>query len=138
MWKVYRELSLQYQKLPLSEERHLISEAQNGSNKSREELVLRHIGFVIFRIRKKAFPELIKRYGEDLLEDSILILYKKVETYNLEYRDKQGNLKPVKFVSYIWKRIDGFLSDSLKCKYKSEKIPRYDDNRKTDFRSVEV
>ncbi len=26
----------------------------------------------------------------------------------------QGNPNPVKFVSYIWKRIDGFLIDSLK------------------------
>lgn len=60
------------------------------------------------------FPSLIQRFGEDLLEETILIVYKKVETYNLNYHDKQGNLKPVKFISYIWKRIDGFIIDSLK------------------------
>jgi hypothetical protein len=46
---------------------------------------------------------------EDLLEETILITYKKIESYNLDYRDKQGNPHPVKFVSYIWKRIDGFI-----------------------------
>ena len=33
---------------------------------------------------------------------------------DLNYRDKKGNPNPVKFVSYIWKRIDGFIIDSLK------------------------
>ena len=32
----------------------------------------------------------------------------------MEYKDKQGNLKPVRFSPYIWKRIDGFIIDSLK------------------------
>jgi len=32
----------------------------------------------------------------------------------LDYHDKYGNPKPVKFVSYIWKRIDGFIIDFLK------------------------
>ena len=49
-----------------------------------------------------------------MLEETILITYKKIESYNLDYRDKQGNPNPVKFVSYIWKRIDGFIIDSLK------------------------
>ncbi len=92
----------------------MIKEAQNGSKGSQEELVLRHIGFLIFRIHKRVFPALIKRFGEDLLEESILIVYKKIETYNLDYRNKYGNPNPVKFVSYIWKRIDGFIIDSLK------------------------
>lgn len=76
--------------------------------------MLRHVGFVIFRIHKVAFPYLIKRFGEDLLEEAILIIYKKIETYDLNYRDEKGNLNPVKFTSYIWKRIDGFIIDSLK------------------------
>ncbi len=114
MWKVYRDIARRYPKISLYEERRLIKEAQNGSKGSQEELVLRHIGFLIFRIHKRVFPALIKRFGEDLLEESILIVYKKIETYNLDYRNKYGNPNPVKFVSYIWKRIDGFIIDSLK------------------------
>ncbi|MHB8155640.1 MAG: hypothetical protein ACYDFR_06300 [Candidatus Omnitrophota bacterium] len=76
--------------------------------------MLRHIGFVIFRIYKVVFPALIRRFGEDLLEEAILIIYKKIESYDLNYCDKRGNSNPVKFTSYIWKRIDGFIIDTLK------------------------
>jgi len=114
MWEEYRCTARKYPKLSLSEERHLISKAQKGSKKSKEELILRHVGFVIFRIHKVAFPALIQRFGEDLLEEAILILYKKIKSYDLNYRDNKGNPNPVKFTSYIWKRIDGFIIDTLK------------------------
>ena len=42
----------------------------------------------------------------------------------MKYRDKHGNLKPVKFASYIWKRIDGFILDSLKKEIKREQKER--------------
>ena len=113
MWKTYFFLTKRYPKITLSEERHLILKAQKGSKKSKDELVLRHIGFLIFRIHKIAFPEFIERFGEDLLE-AILIVYKKIESYDLDYCDTKGNPNPVKFVSYIWKRIDGFIIDYLK------------------------
>ena len=114
MWQSYRFLAQRYPKITLSEERQLILKAQKGSKKSKDEFVLRHVGFLIFRIHKIAFPEFIKRFGEDLLGEAILITYKKIDTYNLDYRDKKGNPNPVKFVSYIWKRIDGFIIDYLK------------------------
>ena len=114
MWKSYSAIIRHYPKIPLSEERRLISKAQKGSKESKEELVLRHIGFVIFRIHKVAFPALIRRFGEDLLEEAILIIYKKIESYDLNYCDKHGDSNPVKFTSYIWKRIDGFIIDTLK------------------------
>ena len=41
-WKVYLQLARQYQKSPLSEERHLIAQAKKGSQKSTEEIILRH------------------------------------------------------------------------------------------------
>jgi hypothetical protein len=75
---------------------------------------LRHVGFVVFRLYRKVFPDLLRRFGQDLLEETILVLYAKVQTYDLAYRDKQGHPKPVKFVSYIWKRIDGHIIDSLR------------------------
>lgn len=114
MWKSYGDIIRRYPKITLSEERRLILEAQRGSKKSKDELVLRHVSFLIFRIHKVAFPDLIKRFGEDLLGEVILITYKKIDSYNLDYRDNKGNPKPVKFASYIWKRIDGFIIDSLK------------------------
>ena len=98
----------------MAEERSLIKKAQRGSRKSKNELVLRHVSFVVFRIHKVAFPVFIQRFGEDLLEEAILILYKKIKSYDLNYRDKKGKPNPVKFTSYIWKRIDGFIIDSLK------------------------
>lgn len=114
MWKAYSDIALRYPKIPLSEERRLISKAQKGSRKSKNELVLHHISFLIFRIHRIVFPGLIQRFGEDLLEEAILIAYKKIENYDLNYRDERGNPNPVKFVSYIWKRIDGFIIDYLK------------------------
>jgi DNA-directed RNA polymerase specialized sigma subunit len=103
-----------YPRISLLEERRLIAKAKKGSKKEIEELVLRHIGFVIFRIYKKTFPQYIERFGEEILSDATFILYDKIKTYNLRYRDKNGNFKPVRFVSYVWKRIDGFILDSLK------------------------
>ena len=122
MWKSYRNIIRQYPKLSLSEERLLISKAKKGSKKSKDEIILRHIGFLIFRIHKIVFPALIRRFGEDLLEEAILITYRKIKTYNLDYRDKKGNPNPVKFVSYIWKRIDGFIIDFLKKELKTSRL----------------
>lgn len=114
MWKSYRSIIRQYPRISLSGERQLILKAQNGSKKGKEELVLRHIGFLMFRISRKVFPHLLRRFGDDLLEEAILIAYAKIDTYDLQYRNKQGRLHPVKFASYIWKRIDGFIIDYLK------------------------
>ena len=122
MWKTYRHIIRRYPRISLEEERRLIQKAQNGSKKSKDELVLRHISFLIFRIHKVVFPEFIQRFGEDLLEEAILIVYNKIESYDLDYRDKHGNLKPVRFVSYIWKRIDGFIIDYLKEEMKSRAL----------------
>ena len=120
--------------LCLPEERRLIAKAKKGSKKEIEELVLRHVGFIIFRIYKKTFPVYIERFGEELLSDATFILYEKIKTYNLRYRDKDGNFKPVRFASYIWKRIDGFILDSLKKELERSKRQtspdweRYDPN----------
>ena len=114
MLDFYRRNISKFPKISLIEERRLIAKAKKGSKKEVEELVLRHIGFVIFRIYKKTFPQYIERFGEEMLSDATIILYEKIKTYNLRYRDKEGNLKPVRFASYVWKRIDGFILDSLK------------------------
>jgi DNA-directed RNA polymerase specialized sigma subunit len=63
----------------------------------------------------------IDRFGEDILSEAVFILYDKIKSYDLRYRDKNGKLKPVKFSSYIWKRIDGFILDSLKKELKRDR-----------------
>ena len=92
----------------------MIAAAQRGSEPSAQELVLRHIGFVSFRLHRKVFPDLLRRFGEELLSEAIPILYAKIQTYDLRYCDQRGNPQPVKFVSYIWKRIDGHVLDGVK------------------------
>jgi len=114
MFETYRQLTHKYPKISLYQERRLIKQAQGRSKVKKDELVLRHIGFVIFRIHKIAFPTYRARFGEDILSQAILILYDKIKTYDLRYKDKYGNSKPVRFSSYIWKRIDGFIIDYLK------------------------
>jgi hypothetical protein len=99
----------------------LIAAAQRGSERSAQELVLRHINFVSFRLHRRVFPHLLRRFGQELLSEAIPILYAKIQTYDLDYLDRQGHPKPVKFVSYIWKRIDGHILDGLKRELAREK-----------------
>ncbi len=122
MWEIYRHITRRYPRISLEEERRLIHKAQKGSKESKDELVLRHISFLIFRIHKVVFPEFVQRFGEDLLEEAILIVYNKVESYDLDYCDRQGNPHPVRFISYIWKRIDGFIIDYLREEMKSSAL----------------
>ncbi len=128
MWEAYKCIAKRYPKISLAEERQLILKAQKGSKKSREELVLRHISFLMFRIHKKAFPNLIRRYGEDLLSEAVLILYNKVDSYDLEYVDAGGNPHPVKFATYLWKRIDGFIVDYLRREIKESSKYQFNDS----------
>ena len=114
MFKTYRHIISIYPKISLYQERRLIKQAQGRSKAKKDELVLRHINFVIFRIHKITFPAYRARFGEDILSQAILILYDKIKTYDLRYKDKHGNSRPVRFSSYIWKRIDGFIIDYLK------------------------
>ena len=114
MWGINYRRQPKRPSLSLTEERRLIAKAQRGYKAETEELVLRHVSFIIFRIHKKAFPSYVARFGEELFAQAVFILYDKIKTYNLRYRDKNGVFKPVRFSSYIWKRIDGFILDSLK------------------------
>ena len=68
------------------------------------------------------------------MSEAVFILYEKIRTYNLTYCDRHGNPKPVKFASYVWKRVDGFILDSLK-----KEIRRAQKERgKTCFDSSEI
>ncbi len=126
MWDIYRKTLPKYPRISLSEERRLIRQAKKGSEKSTEEIILRHLSFIIFRLHRIAYPVYLKRFGEDILSDATLVLHQKIKTYNLRYRDKQGNFKPVRFSSYIWKRIDGLIIDSLKKEVQKERLEVYE------------
>jgi len=122
MWKSYHCLARRYStRVTRDEARRLILEAQNGSKESKDELILRHMGFLIYKVRTKLFPNVLKRYGEDILGEVILHTYEKINTYDLDYRDKQGNPLPVKFTTYIWKDIDWFIIRLLYKEFRLDK-----------------
>ena len=121
MFENYRKSIPKYQKLTLQEERHLIAQAKRHYKGKADELILRHIGFVIFRMHRIIFPIYQDRFSEDILSQIVFILYDKIQTYDLNYKDKDGNPKPVHFTSYIWKRIDGFIVDYLKKELSRER-----------------
>ena len=124
MFEAYRHLRNKYPKISLYQERRLIKQAQEGSKAKKAELVERHIHFVIFRINKIVYPTYRERFGKDIFSEAIFILYDKIETYDLRYKDKYGNPKPVRFSSYIWKRIDGFIIDYLMKELNKERQER--------------
>lgn len=121
MFKTYRSGIPKYAKLSLQEERRLIAQAKRCCKGKSDELILRHIGFVIFRIQKITFPMYRDRFSEDILSQLAVILYDKIQSYNLRYKDRNGNSRPVRFSSYVWKRVDGFIIDYLKGEIDKEK-----------------
>ena len=124
MFEAYRHLKSKYPKISIHQERRLIKQAQGRSKAKKNELIERHIWFVIFRINKIVFSPYRTRFGEDILSETIPILDKKIQTYNLRYKDKKGNSKRVRFSSYIWKRIDGFIIDYLKNELSMEQAKK--------------
>ena len=133
MFEAYRHLIHKYPKISLYQERRLIKQAQEGSDAKKKELVERHIHFIIFRINKIVFPVYRERFGQDILSEAIFILYDKIETYDLRYKDKYGNPKPVRFSSYIWKRMDGFIIDYLIKELNKERQERSIDLGRPDY-----
>ena len=121
MFETYRKVIPKYQKLSLDEERHLIAQAKRRCKGKADEIILRHIGFAIFRIHKITFPIYRDRFSEDMFSQLVFILYDKIQSYDLRYKDREGNPKPVRFSSYIWKRIDGFIIDYLKKELNRER-----------------
>jgi len=133
MFEAYSHLRHKYSKISLYQERRLIKQAQEGSKAKKAELVERHMHFIIFRINKIVFPAYRTRFGQDILSEAILILYNKIDTYDLRYKDEYGNPKPVRFSSYIWKRIDGFIIDYLKKELSRERQERSIDIGRPDY-----
>ena len=57
-----------------------------------------------------------------MLSAALPTLYGKVKSYDLDYRDQEGRPKPVKFASYVWKHVDGFIIKSIKKELEIERM----------------
>jgi hypothetical protein len=62
MWKAYQKVLQEYPKIPLAQERLLIAKAQTGSEKCIEEIVLRHIGFVVRIFSRTRYRFCIRKF----------------------------------------------------------------------------
>jgi len=126
MWAAYHAVAKENPRLSFRQERRLIAKAQRGSADCVNRLVLSHVGFVMFRLRTIVYPHVLWRLGDDLLADDVMMLYDKVGTYDLGHRDRQGRRKPVRFASYIWKRVDGFIIDALNREHRYVAVENMD------------
>jgi len=109
LFKLYQGLINQHTKLPLKQERELIVLAKKGIVEAQNELLLHLIGFFAIRIKFTAFPSLIEQHGEDLIQECLVLAIKKIATYNLEYRNKTGELQPLHLSTYMWKSVTGLI-----------------------------
>jgi hypothetical protein len=104
----------QYAKLPLKEERKLISFAKNGDSSARQKLLLHQTGFFLFRIHTTLYYSIIKRYGEDIFQDCMLFALEKIQSYRLRFKNKDGVFTPVHFSTYLWKGVTGVMMNAIK------------------------
>ena len=109
MFKLYQGIIDEYKKLPLRQERKLIILAKKGVIEARDELLLHLMGFFVIRIQALAFPSIIKSYGDDLIQQCLILATEKIETYNLKYRNKTGELQPLHLSTYMWKNVTGLI-----------------------------
>jgi hypothetical protein len=109
MFEQYRQIIRQYPKLTLQNERRLIRLAKRGDLSAQQTLLLHQIGFFIFRIRTVIYPAVVREYGEDILQECLLWTPKKIRSYNLRYKNRDGIFQPVLLRSYIWKGVMGVM-----------------------------
>lgn len=130
MFDQYKQTIKQYPKLSLGCERKLIRLAKRGDSSAEQQLLLHQIGYFIFRIRTVLYPAVIRDFGEDILQECLLWTPKKIQSYNLRYRDKNGIFQPVQLRSYIWKGITGVILHYVK---ENMKAGKYADSQKFDL-----
>jgi hypothetical protein len=114
MFELYQDIITRCERLSLDQERDLIARAQNGSSDAKQELLLCQIGFFLYRINTVLYPVLVKQYGEDILQECLLLASEKIYTYNLRYKNKDGKPQQVYFRSYLWKAVTGIIIRTTK------------------------
>ncbi len=127
MFESYQKIMNQHKKLPLKQERKLIHLAQQGVVEAQNKLLCHLIGFFVIRVKTTAFPSFFLRYGEDIIQDCVIMAVEKIKTYNLEYKNKFGELQPLHFSTYIWKSVTGLIY-SYKKHMKEIYLPDISDN----------
>jgi len=78
MFKSYQAIIQQRRKLSLVRERELIALAPKGSSGAQEELLFHLVGYFIHRIKRTLYPSVVKRFGEDLLQDCLVLALKNI------------------------------------------------------------
>jgi hypothetical protein len=109
MFEQYKQIIRRYPKLTLQNERRLIRLAKRGDLSAQQTLLLHQIGFFVFRIRTVLNPAVVREYGEDILQECLLWTPKKIRSYNLRYKNRDGIFQPVLLRSYIWKGVMGVM-----------------------------
>ena len=109
MFKSYQDIIKQYPKLPLKQERELIYLAQQGIVEAQNKLLLHLIGYFVIRVKTTAFPSFFLVYGEDIIQDCVVMAANKIKTYDLNYKNNFGELSPRHFSTYIWKSVTGLI-----------------------------
>lgn len=125
-----KKIAAKYKRLPLDEERKLISLAKKGNVSARKKLLLHLIGFFIFRIETTLYPPNIRQFGEDILQECILHAIIKIQSYNLRYKNKWGRPQKFHFSTYLWKGITGLMLMHIK---RNKREIRFFDSLKYDI-----
>jgi hypothetical protein len=72
-YNLYKQTASKYGPLSLDDERRLVRRAKKGDQLARKKLLLRLIGFFVFRIETALYPALRHRFGEDILQECLLL-----------------------------------------------------------------
>jgi len=116
LFEYYRKITDHHKKLDLKVERKLISLAKKDDRAAKEKLLFHLTGFFIFRIQKTLYPFLLRQYGEDILQDCLLLALNKFKSYKMGYINKKGQINPLHMSTYLWKSVTGLILTYVKEK----------------------
>jgi len=127
----YKKIAAKHKPLSLVDERRLIARAKKGDTSARDKLICHLIGFLLFRIETTLYPCLKNEFGMDIINECILFAEKKINRYNLRFRNKKGKHVKVYLRSYLWKGITGIMITYIKQNRNLE--PSLDYVMETDY-----
>jgi hypothetical protein len=110
----YRKIASRHKKLPINEERKLISLAKRGNQPAQEKLLLHLVGFLIFRIETALSHSVVVRFGEDILQECIIFAIAKIRNYKVRFKNREGIYKTYCFSTYLWKGVTGVMFSYVK------------------------
>ncbi len=114
MLSSYQEIGFRHKKLPLRRERRLIALAQRGKSAAQERLLLHLVGFICFRIKTTLGSKQLKRFGDDIFQDCLVLAMKNIKNFDLKYRDSRGKRQRLHLSTYMWKGVTGIMFSWVK------------------------